>query len=128
MDRLRAFAAASGFVGVVMGAFGAHALRGLRTPELLEALQTGVRYLFWHALAILVISELWRREPAARWLGWSARAMAAGIVLFSGSLFALALTEQRWLGALTPLGGIGFMLGWLLLAGHCVRGARSSPR
>jgi uncharacterized membrane protein YgdD (TMEM256/DUF423 family) len=122
--RLRVFAASSGFVGVAMGAFGAHGLRGQRAPELLAAFQTGVQYLFWHALAMLVIAELWRREPASRLLAWSAGAMAAGIVLFSGSLFVLVLTEQRWLGAITPFGGVSFMVGWLLLALHFFHSGR----
>jgi uncharacterized membrane protein YgdD (TMEM256/DUF423 family) len=120
------FAAISGFVGVAMGAFGAHGLRGQRAPELLAAFQTGVQYLLWHALALLLIAELWRRYPDSSLLRWSAVAMAAGIVLFSGSLFLLVLTEQRWLGMVTPFGGVSFMLGWLLLARHCLRQSQTS--
>ena len=125
-SRVRVFAAISGFVGVAMGAFGAHGLRGQRTPELLAALQTGVQYLFWHALALLLIAELLRRSPDSSPLRWSAVAMAAGIVMFSGSLFVLVLTEQRWLGMVTPFGGVSFMLGWLLLARHCLRQSQIS--
>jgi uncharacterized membrane protein YgdD (TMEM256/DUF423 family) len=124
--RVRLFAAISGFAGVGMGAFGAHGLRGQRAPELLAALQTGVQYLFWHALALLLIAELWRRSPESSPLRWSALAMAAGIVLFSGSLFVLVLTEQRWLGMVTPFGGVSFMVGWLLLARHCLRPLRAT--
>jgi len=125
--RVRLFAAISGFVGVAMGAFGAHGLRGQRAPELLAAFQTGVQYLFWHALALLLIAELWRRSSDSSLLRWSAAAMAAGIVLFSGSLFVMVLTEQRWLGMVTPFGGVSFMLGWLLLARHCLRQSRTAP-
>ena len=125
--RVRLFAAVSGFVGVAMGAFGAHGLRGQRAPELLAAFQTGVQYLFWHALALLLIAALWCRSPDSSLLRWSAAAMAAGIVLFSGSLFVLVLTEQRWLGMVTPFGGVSFMLGWLLLARHCLRQSRTAP-
>lgn len=124
---LRVFAAFSGFAGVAMGAFGAHALRGQRAPELLAAYQTGVQYLFWHALAILVIVAWWRECPDSRLPGWSAGMMAAGIVLFSGSLFALVLTEQRWFGVATPFGGLSFMAGWLLLGVHWLRAGPESP-
>ncbi|RYU63318.1 DUF423 domain-containing protein [Methylolobus aquaticus] len=125
--RVRLFAAISGFVGVAMGAFGAHGLRGQRAPELLAAFQTGVQYLFWHALALLLIAALWCRSPDSSLLRWSAAAMAAGIALFSGSLFVMVLTEQRWLGMVTPFGGVSFMLGWLLLARHCLRQSRTAP-
>jgi uncharacterized membrane protein YgdD (TMEM256/DUF423 family) len=123
---LRVFASVAGLVGVGMGAFGAHLLRGSRSPELLAAFQTGVLDLFLHTLAILAIVEVWRQQPETALPGWSAGSMALGTVLFSGSLFALALSEQRWLGAITPLGGVSFLVGWLLLTVHFVHRPPSS--
>ena len=108
--------------GVALGAFGAHALRDRLTPELLTVYQTGVQYHLYHALALLAAAY-----AAARWPGAAAVAagwlFAAGIVLFSGSLYALALTGVRWLGAITPLGGLAFLAGWLALAWAAWRAA-----
>ena len=108
------FGAVSGFVAVAFGAFGAHALRSKLSPEMLQVFETGVRYQMFHALALLVTAI-----AVARFDGWVARAAGwcflAGIVLFSGSLYALALTGVRTLGAITPLGGVAFLVGWALL-------------
>lgn len=109
-------AALSGFMGVAMGAFGAHGLKGKLAADLMAAFQTAVQYQLWHTLAVLAIACLWRSSPDSRLAGWSAGAMLVGILLFCGSLFALSLTEQRWLGSITPLGGVCFLSGWLLLA------------
>ena len=116
MDRLFVFAGAvSAFVSVAAGAFGAHALRARLAPDLLAAFETGARYQMYHALALLVVA--W---AAGRWPGplvaWSGGLFLAGTLLFSGSLYALALTGARWLGAVTPLGGLCFLAGWLSLA------------
>jgi uncharacterized membrane protein YgdD (TMEM256/DUF423 family) len=102
-------------LAVAAGAFGAHGLRGRVTPELLDVYETGARYQMYHALALLVVAWALARWPggAAVWAGWL---FVAGIVLFSGSLYLLALTGIRWLGAITPLGGLAFLLGWALLA------------
>jgi uncharacterized membrane protein YgdD (TMEM256/DUF423 family) len=101
-----------GFLGVAAGAFGAHALRGRVPPDLLAVFETAARYQMYHALALLAASRVAARGggTAAGWL------FAAGIVVFSGSLYLLALTGIRWLGAVTPIGGLAFMAGWLLLA------------
>jgi uncharacterized membrane protein YgdD (TMEM256/DUF423 family) len=100
------------FVAVAAGAFGAHALRGRVAPDLLAVFETAARYQMYHALALLAASWSARRGGggAAGWLFF------AGIVVFSGSLYLLALTGIRWLGAVTPIGGLAFMAGWLALA------------
>lgn len=93
---------------VSLGAFAAHGLKSRLPPDLLAAFETGVRYHVYHALALFVVA--WTRSPGAGWC------FLAGIVLFSGSLYALALTGIRAFGAVTPLGGLAFLGGWLLLA------------
>ncbi len=107
--------AASGFVAVAAGAFGAHALRARLSPEMLAVFEVGARYQMYHALALLAVA--W---AAARWPGPAAPAagwlFVAGTLLFCGSLYLLALTGVRWLGAITPLGGAAFLAGWLCLA------------
>ncbi len=107
--------ALAGFLGVGLGAFGAHALRGRLTPEMLAVFETGVRYQMYHALAIGLVALLLPRISG--WLivaaGWC---FVGGIVLFSGSLYLLALTGVTVLGAITPLGGLAFLAGWALLA------------
>ncbi|HEX5004057.1 MAG TPA: DUF423 domain-containing protein [Gemmatimonadales bacterium] len=107
--------ACSAFVAVAAGAFGAHALRARLTPEMLAAFETGARYQMYHALALLGVAGAAARwpDPLIRLAGWS---FIAGTVLFSGSLYALALTGVRGLGAITPLGGAAFLLGWAALA------------
>ena len=109
-------------LGVVLGAFGAHGLRSRLTPELLAIFETGVRYHMYHALGLLAVG--W---AATRWSSpWIAAAgwlFLAGIVIFSGSLYILALTGVRGWGAVTPIGGLGFILGWLALAIGATRGA-----
>ncbi|HSU14173.1 DUF423 domain-containing protein [Longimicrobium sp.] len=106
---------AFGFLGVAAGAFGAHALRSRVPAELLAVFETGARYQMYHALALLAVALVAGRAPskAARAAGWL---FAAGIVVFSGSLYLLALTGVRVLGAVTPLGGLCFLGGWIALA------------
>lgn len=102
-------------LGVALGAFGAHGLTDRVTPERLETFKMGVQYHLIHALALLVVS--W---AATQWPGWAVHASGylflVGIVLFSGSLYVLVLTDTSWLGAITPLGGVAFIVGWGLLA------------
>jgi uncharacterized membrane protein YgdD (TMEM256/DUF423 family) len=104
----------AGFIAVAFGAFGAHALRGRLTPELLAAFETGVRYQMYHALAVIAVGLMLGRMGG--WLfataGWL---FTAGIVLFSGSLYVLALTGVTTFGAITPLGGLAFLAGWACL-------------
>ncbi len=114
--------ALAGAAAVALGAFGAHALRARLAPDQLAVWQTAVRYHAWHGLALVLVGLLLAREPAARGLVPAAACFAVGIVLFSGSLYALVLVEARGLGALTPLGGVAFVAGWLTLAWAAWRG------
>lgn len=116
MDRiLYVLAGAAGFVGVALGAFGAHALKARLSAEMLAVFDTGVRYQMYHVFALVAAAWAWARWPARAFAlaGWL---FIAGIALFSGSLYLLALTGVRWLGAITPLGGLAFLAGWLCLA------------
>lgn len=102
-----------GALGVVLGAFGAHALRKSLTPELLSAYQTGVLYQLIHALALIAVALAARdlAGPLLTAAGWS---LLLGILLFSGSLYILSLTDIRFIGIVTPIGGVAFIVGWLL--------------
>jgi len=113
-------AALYGFVGVAFGAFGAHALRSRLTPEMLAVWRTGVEYQFWHALALMAVGllALSRPGPLLNAAGWC---FAIGVLLFSGSLYALTLSGVRVLGAVTPFGGVLFLIGWALLLVHAAR-------
>jgi uncharacterized membrane protein YgdD (TMEM256/DUF423 family) len=118
MQAHRNFAAAGaalGFLAVAAGAFGAHALRELLAPAQVQVFETAARYQMYHALALLAVAWASSRWPAAvlRFSGWM---FVVGTVLFSGSLYLLVLTGIRWFGAVTPLGGIAFLAGWLALA------------
>ena len=114
MDRtFMLIGAVAAFIGVGFGAFGAHGLRGRLSPEMLAVFETGVRYQMYHAFALLLTAL-----ALARFDGWLLRTagwlFTAGILLFSGSLYALALTGVTVLGAITPLGGLAFLAGWAL--------------
>jgi uncharacterized membrane protein YgdD (TMEM256/DUF423 family) len=101
-----------GFLGVAFGAFGAHALKSRLSPEMLAVFETGVRYQMYHAFAILIVAAAigsLGRLPLLGAAGWF---FAAGVLLFSGSLYALALTGTGLLGAITPIGGLLFLIGW----------------
>jgi uncharacterized membrane protein YgdD (TMEM256/DUF423 family) len=116
-----ALGAASAALAVLLGAFGAHGLKTRVTPEQLAVFETGVRYHLAHALGLLAAAWAAGRfgGDAARWGGWL---LLAGTVLFSGSLYLLALTGVRWLGIVTPFGGVAFIVGWALLAMAALRG------
>lgn len=107
--------ALSALLAVAAGAFGSHALKTRLEPDLLQIFETGARYQLLHALALLAVALAAYRWPSQLW-SWSGWSFVAGTVIFSGSLYALALTGQRWLGAITPIGGAGFLVGWLLAA------------
>ncbi len=117
-----ALGALSMFIAVAAGAFGAHALRERLAADLLAIFEVAVRYQAYHALALIAVAILAERHgsPAIHAAGL---AFAIGTVIFSGSLYALALTGARWLGAVTPVGGTLFLLGWITLFWH----AMSSP-
>ena len=113
----------SGLLAVALGAFAAHALKARLEPDLLTTFETGARYQMYHALALFVAAgaAMVAHENLAHWAG---RCMLIGTVVFSGSLYALALTGTRWLGAITPFGGVLFIVGWGLLAASFLRGRR----
>ena len=113
MRLIGVLAAVLGGLAVVLGAFGAHALQGRLDEAALRTWHTAVEYQFWHALALLGLAGFALRTRVAL---VSAAALAGGTLLFSGSLYALALGGPRWLGMLTPIGGIGLILGWVFLA------------
>lgn len=121
MDRIFfALGALFAFLGVAGGAFGAHALSGRLPPDRLATFEIGVRYQMYHALALLVVAWAVGRFPASAtaWAGWL---FTIGIVIFAGTLYALALGSPRWVGAITPFGGLCFLAGWLLLLWAAVR-------
>lgn len=109
------FAAISGFLAVALGAFGAHVLKQSLSAALLQAFQTGAEYQFYHSLALLFVT-LAPSHLGEKYLARAGIAFSLGIVIFSGSLYLLALTGIRALGAVTPIGGIAFLCGWGLLA------------
>ncbi|UCE03700.1 MAG: DUF423 domain-containing protein [Candidatus Latescibacterota bacterium] len=108
-------------IGVGVGAFGAHGLKSRVGPDLLAIFETGVRYHMYHALALLAVGWAATRW-ASPWIQASGWLFCIGILLFSGSLYLLALTGARWWGAVTPLGGVAFILGWISLALTALRG------
>jgi len=112
-----------GATGVAAGAFGAHALRDALEPRLLDVFETGARYQLFHAVALLVIGALMAQRPSHA-MTWAARLMTAGTLVFAGSLYALALTGIRALGAITPIGGVLLIAGWMGAAVGAGRSAR----
>jgi uncharacterized membrane protein YgdD (TMEM256/DUF423 family) len=102
-------------LAVALGAFGAHGLKKIITPDLLEVYQTGVQYHFYHALGLLALGLIAVHIPESSLLRWAGWLMFAGILIFSGSLYVLAVSGLRWLGAITPIGGTAFIAAWLLL-------------
>jgi uncharacterized membrane protein YgdD (TMEM256/DUF423 family) len=109
-------AAIFGFLGVAFGAFGAHGLRNRLSPEMLAVFEVGVRYQMYHVFALLAVAAAIGHFGQVRLLmiaGWS---FIAGTLIFSGSLYALALTGTGMFGAITPIGGLGFLIGWACLA------------
>lgn len=115
-------AALSAMLSVILGAFAAHGLKSRLSETLLNTFQTGVQYQMYHSLALILVALLYRQMPHSILL-YSAGFMFAGIVLFSGSLYLLALTEIKWFGPITPLGGICFIIGWALLTIAALKGA-----
>jgi len=125
MDRpLFAAGALSAAVGVLCGSFAAHALKARIAPELLAVFETGARYQLFHALGLLAAAAAVPHFGGrAAWGGWL---LLLGTVLFSGSLYLMALTGVRWLGLVTPFGGFAFVIGWVVLAMAALRGAPAS--
>ena len=109
-----------GFLGVSTGAFGAHALKNRLPEDLLAIFETGSRYCLIHAVALLA-TALYFQHTGSAWANRSGWCFSIGITIFSGSLWTLALTDTRWLGAITPIGGVFMLLGWLFL---CLAGVK----
>ncbi|MBI3244313.1 MAG: DUF423 domain-containing protein [Chloroflexi bacterium] len=109
-------------LAVALGAFGAHGLRARLTADLLATFETGVRYHMYHALALLVVAAAVSKWPGSNWPVLAGWLFVAGTILFSGSLYLLAVTGLRWLGAITPFGGLAFLAGWACLVIAAVRG------
>lgn len=110
--RFLLLAALAGFTGVALGAFGAHGLKNVLTEHYLEIYKTAVSYQMWHALLLAIVAVL-PRQRLLYWAGWS---LVIGMLLFSGSLYVLAIFQLNWLGMITPLGGLAFLVAWGLLA------------
>lgn len=109
-------AAVSGFLAVALGAFGAHGLKGKLSPDMLAVYETAVQYHFWHTLALLGVAILLQQGLESGLLRWSGWLFSLGILIFSGSLYVLAISGIKWLGAITPIGGLMFLIAWALLA------------
>lgn len=103
-------------LAVALGAFGAHGLKEMLSEDMLDIFETGVRYHFYHAIGLLFIGIIAHWLPDSSLLQWSGWLMVAGMVIFSGSLYILSISGIRWLGAVTPVGGLCFIMGWILLA------------
>jgi uncharacterized membrane protein YgdD (TMEM256/DUF423 family) len=117
MPRLLITAGAlSATLSVALGAFAAHALKSRMPPEALAVFQTGVQYQFYHSLGLILVGILTQRRKGSRLLTAAGILMAVGILLFSGSLYALSTTGIRSLGIITPIGGVAFIAAWLMLA------------
>lgn len=121
MKTLLSIAAFSAMLSVILGAFAAHSLKSKLSETLLTTFQTGVQYQIYHSLALILLVILYRQMPQSLLL-YSAGFMLAGIILFSGSLYMLALTQIKWFGPVTPLGGVCFILGWGLLIAAALKG------
>ncbi|MEX0769389.1 MAG: DUF423 domain-containing protein, partial [Balneolaceae bacterium] len=102
-------------LAVAFGAFGAHFVRDVLTPERFDIYQTAVQYHFFHSLGLLIVGLAAIHVHDSPWLLWSGRLLIAGIVIFSGSLYLLVATQTGWFGAITPLGGLALIAGWILL-------------
>lgn len=106
-------AAVAGLTGVAMGAFGAHGLKEILSPKMMAVYKTAVEYQMWHALALGLVAVFRQQLPESCLLKWAGWLMFAGIILFSGSLYMLAILNIKWLGMITPLGGVSFLAAWI---------------
>jgi uncharacterized membrane protein YgdD (TMEM256/DUF423 family) len=118
MKSILTIAAISGLLAVVLGAFGAHALKKMISPEMLEVYKTGVQYQFYHTFALLAVGVLMHFNTSKA-LQWSGYLFVVGILLFSGSLYVMTITGIKALGIITPFGGTVWIAAWFLLMVHC---------
>jgi len=116
MNKYTKIGALAAMLSVVIGAFGAHMLKDRIDADALEVYQTGVQYHMFHAVGILLIALLIDRIALPKLAQWAANLLLIGIILFSGSLYALAISGVKVLGAITPIGGVAFIAGWIFLA------------
>ena len=110
-------------LAVLLGAFGAHSLKTHLSADMMAVYQTGLQYHLFHALGLLAVGFALKQIGDSAWLRWSGWLMLAGIVIFSGSLYVLSATGWKWLGAVTPLGGLSFIVAWVLFAVAATRGS-----
>lgn len=120
--------AACALTGVGMGAFGAHGLKAVLSPEMLTVYKTGVAYQMWHALGLILIALVIRLSSGSRLLNWAGWMMFVGILLFSGSLYLLTILNVRWLGMITPFGGTLFLAAWLLICVYACKNVDDEER
>lgn len=113
-------------IAVVTGAFGAHALEDMVTLDRLATWETAVQYQMYHALGLILMGILQKQIPESKLLGRAAVLLVGGIFIFSGSLYALVLTDTSWLGAITPIGGVAFIAGWVVLALAMIKTGKDS--
>ncbi len=116
--------AANAALVVILGAFGAHGLKARLGADMMAVYQTGVQYHMFHALGLLAVGLTLTQFPESMLLKWSGWTMLAGIVIFSGSLYVLSATGWKWLGAVTPFGGLSFIVSWVLFTVALVKFAR----
>jgi uncharacterized membrane protein YgdD (TMEM256/DUF423 family) len=105
-----------GGLSVALGAFGAHGLRDIVAPNLLDNYETGVRYQFFHAFALIAAGLVYPKLSQSKFAKYAGWLFLIGTIIFSGSLYGIALTGMRWLGAITPIGGVAYVVGWACLA------------
>jgi uncharacterized membrane protein YgdD (TMEM256/DUF423 family) len=127
MRLILTIAAISGLLAVVLGAFGAHALKKMISPEMLEVYKTGVQYQFYHTFALLAVGILMHFNTSKA-LKWSGYLFVVGILLFSGSLYVMTITGIKALGIITPFGGTVWIVAWFLLMMHCCKLSYSKPQ
>lgn len=118
-------AALIGALSVILGAFAAHGLKQILSPDVLQIFETAVRYQFYHVFALLAVGILYKEYPG-KWMKWSGYFFITGMILFSGSLYLLCYVKHNafplnWLGAITPFGGAAFIAGWVLLFAGIVK-------
>jgi uncharacterized membrane protein YgdD (TMEM256/DUF423 family) len=109
------------FLVVILGAFGAHGLKERLSSEMMAIYQTGIQYHCYHAIGLLIVGILSFFLQMSSLIQWSGLLMLAGIIIFSGSLYLLSITGLHWLGAITPVGGMAFVVAWSLLAMACLK-------
>lgn len=117
MKNILTIAAISGMCSVLLGAFGAHVLKNIISSEMLEVYKTGVQYQFFHTFALIAVGIL-MHFGQSNVLKWSANLFLIGIILFSGSLYVLSISEIKLVGIITPVGGVAWIVAWILLAIH----------